>query len=109
LDAPSTGTAFRLADSKPDDKLHYKSLFAVPIFVGATEEVWGVAMATSNKAGHFGNPHTSGVQPEEAVRSLAGLTALAVSVVRATFQTSAYDQPNETSAQERKTSNGSVA
>ena len=37
LDAPSTGTAFRLADSKPDDKLHYKSLFAVPIFVGATE------------------------------------------------------------------------
>ncbi|WP_170577989.1 GAF domain-containing protein [Ruegeria arenilitoris] len=87
LDHPAVGTAFRPTRDvdevkKVEDRNNYKSLFAVPIFVGEEQRPWGVAIATSNRADHFGAESVSGVQPEEAVRGLAGLIALAVTIAR---------------------------
>ncbi len=78
------GTAFRLekAAMKEHDSKHYRSLFAVPINVGDDKIPWGVAMATSNQPSHFGMERPKGVKPEEAVRALAGISALAVSACR---------------------------
>lgn len=82
--SPAIGTAFRLDGDmmKEEDFERYRSLFAVPITVGEDEIPWGVVMATSSRAFHFGNTGNYGVDPEEAVRSLAGITALSVAVCR---------------------------
>jgi|GEM_PF-1611639 len=88
---PAVGTAFRLDKTvlKDGEKLlkdgdldSYRSLFAVAVSVGTDERPWGVVVATSNKPHHFMGPDTPGVEPEEAVRALAGLVALAVSISR---------------------------
>ncbi|MDP3262015.1 MAG: GAF domain-containing protein [Tabrizicola sp.] len=83
----SVGTAFRLPGAmiKPEDNLRYRSMFAVPIVVGELGEgsqPWGVALATSSQPWHFGAESVRGVRPEEAVRSLAGIIALAVAASR---------------------------
>ena len=82
LDDPATGSAFRLDKNtmKEQDRERYKSLFAVPVQVGGDEDPWGVVMATSNVSQHFGKKEQHGVAPEEAVRALAGIVALAVAV-----------------------------
>ena len=78
------GTAFRLDKSliKSQDSERYRSMFAVPISVGQDKNPWGVAMATSNQPSHFGSALGPGVKPEEAVRALAGFSALAIEVSR---------------------------
>ncbi len=88
LDDPAVGTVFRLekALKKEEDGERYKSLFAVPVQVGSDEEPWGVVMATSNVPFHFGKNDHQGVEPEEAVRSLAGIVALVVAVCRQNHQ-----------------------
>jgi len=88
LDDPAVGTAFRLekAMKKEEDIERYKSLFAVPVQVGDREEAWGVVMATSSVPHHFGNNENVGVDPEEAVRALAGIVALAVAVCKNNHQ-----------------------
>jgi hypothetical protein len=83
LEDDSVGTAFRLpvASRKVDDNLRYRSMFAVPIIVGkfdASNMPWGVAMATSSQPWHFGAENAKGVKPEEGVRSLGAIVALAV-------------------------------
>lgn len=84
LDDPAVGTTFRLDDAlrKPEDRERYKSIFAVPVQVGSDELPWGVVLATSNVPYHFGSTETNGVDPEEGVRALAGVIALAVAVCR---------------------------
>jgi len=82
------GTAFRLEKSrvKAQDSERYRSMFVVPISAGVDKLPWGVAMATSNQPSHFGGDGRTGVKPEEAVRALAGITALAVEVCRKNSQ-----------------------
>ncbi|MEM8956349.1 MAG: hypothetical protein AAGC86_00915 [Pseudomonadota bacterium] len=84
LDDPAVGTAFKLSPRqiKDEDRDRYKSLFAVPIQVGGDVRPWGVALATCNVPDYFGNTEIEGVEPEEAVRTLAGIVALAVSACR---------------------------
>lgn len=83
LDAEEAGSVFRVGggvDQKPTDSYRYKSMFAVPISVGEDVEPWGVVVATSSRRKHFGKPDVEGVKPEEAVRAVAELSALAVAV-----------------------------
>ncbi|MEL6549181.1 MAG: hypothetical protein AAFQ54_02940 [Pseudomonadota bacterium] len=61
-----------------EDDGKYRSLFAVPITLEAEADPWGVIVATSSNALHFGNPSVEGVAPEEAIRALSGIVALAV-------------------------------
>lgn len=81
---PAIGTAFRLekAMMKDEDRTRYRSLFAVPVSVGADPKPWGVVLATSDEENHFGTGYYKGVAPEESVRALAGIVALAVAVCR---------------------------
>lgn len=84
LDDAAMGTVFRLDKKmrKEEDKTSYKSLFAVPVAVGSDTIPWGVVLATSNNPYHFGRDDNTGVDPEEAVRALAGVVAMVVAVCR---------------------------
>ena len=84
LDDPGVGTVFRLDEdlAKPEDRDRYKSLFAVPVEVGQDKRPWGVVLATNDTPEFFGSDENVGVDPEEAVRALAGIVALAVAVCR---------------------------
>lgn len=84
LDDPAIGNVFKLDGdlAKPEDSDRYKSIFAVPIEVGSDQHAWGVVLATSNIPDYFGADDNVGVDPEEAVRALAGLIALSVAVCR---------------------------
>jgi len=64
------------------DDLRYRSIAAVPIMVGTDVDPWGVVVATSDQCGHF-KPHgDEGTQAAEAVRALAGMVELTISVRR---------------------------
>jgi GAF domain-containing protein len=77
------GTVFDLGDRKRSyDEERYRSLAAVPILVDRGEKPWGVVIATNDRPHHF-NVEGTGVRTVEAVRALAGMVALAVSVSRA--------------------------
>ena len=83
LYARDAGTALHLAEEmaeKDTDREHYRSMMAVPIMVGPENNLWGVVVATSSKPSHFGGK-ALGLEPEETVRALAGIVALAVAVV----------------------------
>lgn len=82
LTAAVPGSAFDTPKnmSKKTDPEHYKSMFAVPISVFNHSTCWGVVVATSSRRRHFGAIDGYGVAPEETVRSLAGIVALAVAV-----------------------------
>lgn len=84
LDDPAVGTVFKLdeAQMKPEDREKYKSVVAVPITVGNDAAPWGVVLATSDTPDYFGSIEYVGVPPEEAVRALAGVVAVAVAVCR---------------------------
>ncbi|HEV7436827.1 MAG TPA: hypothetical protein VGO22_18475 [Pseudorhizobium sp.] len=79
------GSAFRLNDDKmkPEDRQRYGSLFAVAVDVGNDPRPWGVVIATNSRPHHFGDENHAGLAPEEAVRALAGITALAIVIARA--------------------------
>jgi hypothetical protein len=77
---PAMGSAFSLDSlKKKGDEERYRSLAAVPIRPCPTNSVpWGVAIATSDRPGHFNVDTQPGVQPAEALRALAGMVALIV-------------------------------
>jgi len=63
------------------DPVRYRSIGAVPIRLAASDPPWGVVVATSSRPGHFaGKNKLGGVQPEEDIRALAGMVALAIAV-----------------------------
>lgn len=72
--------------TRPYDADRYKSLAAVPIRVNRDEKAWGVVVATSDEVHHFDNDEEPGLRTVEAVRALAGMVALAISVSRAREQ-----------------------
>jgi GAF domain-containing protein len=76
---PALGSAFALGDfKKPDDDERYRSLAAVPIRTDDTSSPWGVAIATSDRPGHFSVQAQAGLQTVEALRALAGMVELVV-------------------------------
>jgi hypothetical protein len=82
LVSPELGSTFDLGTkAKEYDHVRYRSIGAVPIRVAGATPPWGVVVATSSRPGHFaGKSKPGGVQPEEGVRALAGMVALAISV-----------------------------
>jgi hypothetical protein len=79
MTAPELGTTFNLkGNSRDHDRQRYRSMIAVPIVVGSDTIPWGVAVATSNRAGHFYVEHQDGVSTSEPIRAVAAMTALAV-------------------------------
>ena len=82
--AHDVGNAYELAGEmkKETDDDRYRSMVAVPVSVGEESLPWGIIIATSSSPRHFGAERVSGVHPEEAVRALAGIAALAVLVCR---------------------------
>jgi hypothetical protein len=77
--APELGSAFALkGNMSTADHQRYRSIVAAPISVGEKEPPWGVVTATSGRAGRFSTVKDGGVQTAEALRALAGMTALAL-------------------------------
>ncbi|WP_129793976.1 hypothetical protein [Sphingosinicella sp. CPCC 101087] len=55
----------------------YRSVAAVPVFVGPDQEIWGIATATSDRLGRFKDEPPQGeVQAVDMVRDVAGIMAL---------------------------------
>jgi hypothetical protein len=87
LASEDLGTIFHLNGplGRNHDFSKYRSMAAVPIRVSDASIPWGVVVGTCNRARHFDlfeDDEESGVQPIEAVKALAGMVALAVSVSR---------------------------
>lgn len=82
LESPELGSTFDLGVKARDyDPVRYRSIGAVPIRLAASDPPWGVVVATSSRPGHFaGKNKLGGVQPEEGIRALAGMVALAIAV-----------------------------
>jgi GAF domain-containing protein len=66
--------------TRPHDTSRYRSIAAVPISLNSRQRPWGVAVATSDRVGHFSNGLRTGAKTVEAVRSLAVMVGLAVEV-----------------------------
>lgn len=81
---PTVANVFSLPKdmARPHDAAAYVSYAIVPILLGNENIPWGVAIATSNVPGHFNLDVQPGVHAAEAVRGLAGMVALGISVVR---------------------------
>ena len=81
---PSLGTLLDLPDTlhRPNDQDRYGSMFAVPVLIGSDDLPWGTVIATSSVPNHFGGDGALGLPPEETVRALAGIVALAVALCR---------------------------
>jgi len=93
--APKAGSSYMPNDStsRPSDDDKYRSMFGVPIRVGSDTTSWGVIVATSSNSTHFGNDKFEGLPPEEAVRTLAGVAAMAVAICRSNnLQTSTIEE-----------------
>lgn len=69
-------------ETRAYDSDRYRSMVAVPIKVEGLAKPWGVVTATSDRVGHFTTRATTGVQPDEGARALAGMVALLVAVIR---------------------------
>jgi hypothetical protein len=82
LEAPEMGSTFDLGSQAKDyDPVRYRSIGAVPIRLTTADPPWGVVVATSSRPGHFASKtKLGGVQPEEGIRALAGMVALAIAV-----------------------------
>jgi GAF domain-containing protein len=80
LNDPALGTTFNLGERARDyDEVRYRSIAAIPIRV--SEKIWGIAVATSSRPGHFLiHSDEGGIQAAEGLRALAGMIALAVAV-----------------------------
>jgi hypothetical protein len=68
-------------NSRQGDDEKYVSFAVSPILVNGDKMPWGVAIATSNQAGHFRIDQV-GVQAAECVRALSGMVALGVCLIR---------------------------
>jgi hypothetical protein len=85
LQAPELGTLHQIGDLRREhDAMRYRSIAAVPILVAREKLPWGVVVATSDRAGHFGIDQGTGVRTAEASRALAGMVALGVAMRRRT-------------------------
>lgn len=81
LAAPELGTLHQIGSlQRSHDDGRFRSIAAVPILVGRELKPWGVVVATSDRAGHFGVEVGPGVRTAEASRALAGMVALAVAL-----------------------------
>lgn len=80
LNAPELGTTFQLGErARIYDEVRYRSIAAIPIRLA--DKVWGIAVATSSRPGHFSVQNDEGgVQAAEALRALASMVALAAAV-----------------------------
>ncbi|MBL0934859.1 MAG: hypothetical protein IBJ07_08920 [Rhizobiaceae bacterium] len=67
---------------RPHDGERYVSFVSVPILVGDDDSPWGVAIATNDQSGHFMVQEPPGVHAAEAVRALAGMVALGVTMIK---------------------------
>ena len=82
MSSPETMAMFDLKQMNRDyDKARYASMVAVPITVGTNSTPWGVAVATSDQAGHFSTDQSYGPPTTEPVRAIAAMSALAVKAV----------------------------
>lgn len=64
-----------------NDEVRYVSAAAIPIWVGADDDIWGVVTATSNKASRFKrDPTNLQSQNVETVRALSRLIATQVAI-----------------------------
>jgi hypothetical protein len=64
-------------DPNPEREALYRSVAAIPIFVGATNEVWGVVTATTDRIGVFKRDRSNlQVQNVDTIRDVARLAAL---------------------------------
>lgn len=87
---PGAGSLFHLNGDivRNIDLQRYRSMIAVPVLVRGDDEPWGVVLASNSSPYHFGGVDfdeeelTWGIQPEEAVRLLAGIVAAAVALAR---------------------------
>ena len=69
-------------EARDYDGDRYRSMVAVPVKVEGMDKPWGVVTATNDRVGHFSTDAGAGVRPDEGVRVLAGMIALAVAVIR---------------------------
>lgn len=82
------GTIFRLEGDivRRADLVRYRSMMAVPVSVDGDSKPWGVVLASCDQPEHFGAQggmrEHMGLQPEEAVRTLAAVAALAIAICR---------------------------
>ena len=86
LTDPALGTIHELTpDHKREhDAVRYRSIAAVPVCeaIGPEKQVWGVVVATSDRACHFVPHDREGAQTTEAVRALASMVELTIAVRR---------------------------
>jgi GAF domain-containing protein len=81
--APELGSAFALkGNMTAGDQQRYRSIVAAPISLNEKDPPWGVVTATSGRAGRFSTVRDGGVQAAEALRALAGMTALALACAK---------------------------
>lgn len=80
LKAPQLGSLYGIPEKKTDDEVRYRSIVAEPIALNGKNELWGVLVATSSRAGHFSMEDRSYA---DVAQSLAGMISLAVKLVRA--------------------------
>ena len=78
------GSTFELGGdlNRDYDLERYRSYVAVPVFVGSDDMPWGVVVGTNDVPDHFSSDHDTGVRASEAIRALAGMVELGVSVSR---------------------------
>jgi F0F1-type ATP synthase assembly protein I len=81
----SVGQIFNVSPglARPHDSMVYKSAIACPIYVGGDKRPWGVATATNDRAAHFVDDVTPSVHNGEAVRALANMAAMIVTLCNA--------------------------
>jgi hypothetical protein len=85
LSKPELGTLYQSGALRRDhDAERYRSIAAVPIQIAGQKHPWGVVVATSDQANHFGVEQGPGVRTAEASRALAGMVALGVGIRDAT-------------------------
>jgi hypothetical protein len=83
--APHLGNLFALGSHAKDyDADRYKSIVAVPIRCGEMADVWGVVVATNDKANHFGANQDMSIEHTEPARALALMAGLAVKACQLT-------------------------
>lgn len=78
MTAPELGTVFKVKSKARDhDVERYRSMAAIPISGRDGASIWGVAIASSDRPGHF-DGMADGVSTVEPIRAIAALSSLAV-------------------------------
>lgn len=87
MSEPAVGQIFNVSSTlgRPHDAMVYKSAIACPIYVGGDNiRPWGVATATNDRPGHFVDDEGPSVHNGEAVRAVANMTAMIVTLCATT-------------------------